>query len=80
VEHAFGRVKGRFRALQCLPGRDIAEMKRIIESLFILQNILLEYGDRGNDMEVEEEDDGPEIEPNDEALILRTSVKYHLSM
>jgi len=71
VEHAFGRVKGHFRALQCLPGRDIAEMKRIIESLFTLQNILLDYGDHGDDMEAEGDDDGLEIEANDEAWILR---------
>lgn len=44
VEHAFGRLKGRFPYLRFMPGRNMTEMYRIIEALMIVHNILEEYG------------------------------------
>lgn len=45
VEHAFGRLKGRFPLLRDLPGRDVGVMCRLIEALMITHNILEELGD-----------------------------------
>jgi hypothetical protein len=65
VEHSFGRLKGRFRALQNFPGRDIDGMLKYIEALLVIHNILHDYGDRGDDPDIF---DGPpparELEPD----------------
>jgi hypothetical protein len=45
VEHAFGRLKGRFPHLRWMPGRHLTEMYQIIEALMIFHNILEELGD-----------------------------------
>ena len=45
VEHAFGRLKGRFPMLRLMPGRNIRSMHKQIEALMILHNILEELGD-----------------------------------
>ncbi|PPQ98190.1 hypothetical protein CVT26_003236 [Gymnopilus dilepis] len=45
VEHAFGRLKGRFPILRGMPGRNILEMQKMVEALMILHNILEERGD-----------------------------------
>lgn len=68
VEHAYGRLKGHFRALQNLPGRDIEEMLQSIEALLILHNILLEFGDAGEDMEWSDPNKEREDEELDENL------------
>jgi hypothetical protein len=47
VEHAFGALKGRFRSLQRLGAhRNEEDNWRVIESLLILHNMCLYYGDR----------------------------------
>ncbi|THU93414.1 hypothetical protein K435DRAFT_670200, partial [Dendrothele bispora CBS 962.96] len=40
VEHAFGRLKGRFPILRCMPGRILSFMYRLLVGLMILHNIL----------------------------------------
>jgi hypothetical protein len=45
VEHAFGRLKGRFPIMRNMPGRNILQMQKQIEALMILHNILEERGD-----------------------------------
>ena len=45
MEHAFGRLKGRFPILRALPSRDMRRAFHLIESLMILHNILEERGD-----------------------------------
>ncbi|KAG8914687.1 hypothetical protein FRC01_003964, partial [Tulasnella sp. 417] len=51
VEHAFGDLKGRFQALKCMGGTDnLPLMFRAIESLLILHNICIEYGDKVADL------------------------------
>lgn len=51
MEHAFGDLKGRFQALKCIGGTDnLPLMFRAIESLLILHNICIEYGDKAADL------------------------------
>jgi hypothetical protein len=38
VEHAFGRLKCRFRGLQNFPGRDMRNINLTIEALIIIHN------------------------------------------
>jgi hypothetical protein len=45
VEHAFGRLKGRFPLLRCMTGFNIRDMFHIIEASMILHNLLEELGD-----------------------------------
>ena len=45
VEHAFGCLKGRFPALQALPGMDLQSMWETVEALMVIHNILTESGD-----------------------------------
>ena len=45
VEHAFGRLKGRFPILRAIPGRNLSSMYRLIEALLVVHNILETYGD-----------------------------------
>jgi hypothetical protein len=45
VEHAIGRLKGRFRILRSIPGYKMPEIFKMVESLFVLHNILEELGD-----------------------------------
>jgi hypothetical protein len=45
VEHAFGRLKGRFPCLRNMQGRTVHSMYRTVEALMILHNILEERGD-----------------------------------
>ncbi|KAI0039147.1 hypothetical protein FA95DRAFT_1504574, partial [Auriscalpium vulgare] len=45
VEHAFGRLKGRFPILRNMPGRNLKEVYRTIEALMIIHNILEAFGD-----------------------------------
>ncbi|KIL55497.1 hypothetical protein M378DRAFT_90850, partial [Amanita muscaria Koide BX008] len=50
VEHAFGLLKGRFRSLKEMgPHADIQEMYKAIESLLILHNMCIDYGDEPED-------------------------------
>jgi hypothetical protein len=72
VEHAFGRLKGRFRALKEMgPHEDIQEMYKAIEALLILHNICIDLGDKPeeiwdfdpkDDFEETEEDPDPDLE------------------
>ncbi|KAI0056073.1 hypothetical protein BV25DRAFT_1921309 [Artomyces pyxidatus] len=45
VEHAFGRLKGRFPGLRPMTGRHLTEMYRTIEALMIIHNILESIND-----------------------------------
>jgi hypothetical protein len=45
VEHAFGRLKGRFGVLWEMPGYNIDKIYKYIESMLILHNILEELHD-----------------------------------
>jgi hypothetical protein len=45
VEHAFGRLKGRFPHVRRMAGRNLMEMYLIIEALMIVHNMLEELGD-----------------------------------
>ncbi|KAH7921580.1 hypothetical protein BV22DRAFT_980447, partial [Leucogyrophana mollusca] len=45
VEHAFGRLKGRFPLLRCMTGVDLIDMFRTIEASMVLHNILEQFGD-----------------------------------
>ncbi|KAG8728643.1 hypothetical protein FRC10_004731, partial [Ceratobasidium sp. 414] len=45
VEHTFGWLKTRFPYLSGICGRDLDGMLNIIESLFVVHNILLTLGD-----------------------------------
>ncbi|EPS94762.1 hypothetical protein FOMPIDRAFT_1129721, partial [Fomitopsis schrenkii] len=40
VEHAFGRLKGRFPALRAMHGRKLGDIYRAVEALMIIHNIL----------------------------------------
>ena len=51
VEHAFGRLKGRFPILRAMTGRDIDEVYRILEALMIVHNILERLRDDPSDIE-----------------------------
>ncbi|KAF5332528.1 hypothetical protein D9611_005120 [Ephemerocybe angulata] len=47
VEHAFGRLKRRFRSLQNFtPHRDIRETYKAIEAMLVLHNLCIEYRDK----------------------------------
>jgi hypothetical protein len=64
VEHAVGRLKGRFRILRNIPGYDIDQVYKTVESLLILHNILEELGDDPDTIEGfngEEDDDVREV-------------------
>ncbi|QRV88235.1 DDE superfamily endonuclease [Ceratobasidium sp. AG-Ba] len=50
VEHTFGRLKARFAYLQGIRGRHMRTIYRVIESLFILHNVLLDFGDFAEDL------------------------------
>ena len=45
VEHAFGRLKGRFPHLRRMNRRHLNEMYRSIEATMIIHNMLEEFGD-----------------------------------
>ena len=45
VEHAFGRLKGRFPALRSMPGRRLGEVYRAVEALMVIHNILERQSD-----------------------------------
>jgi uroporphyrinogen-III synthase len=45
VEHAFGRLKGRFPILRCLPGYKMGTIYKTVESVLVLHNILEQFGD-----------------------------------
>lgn len=45
IEHAFGRLKGRFPHLRFLSGVDLEEIYRSIKALMIIHNILEGWGD-----------------------------------
>lgn len=45
IEHAFGRLKGRFPHLRFLSGYDLNEIYRSIEALMVIHNILEGWGD-----------------------------------
>ena len=45
VEHAFGRLKGRFPILRRVTIRDLDRTYKLLESLLVLHNILEERGD-----------------------------------
>lgn len=45
IEHVYGDAKGRFPWLKLLSGRNIILIYQTVESLFILHNILRDYGD-----------------------------------
>lgn len=45
VEHAFGRLKGRFPHLRQMTGYDLEDMYRSIEAVMIIHNILEAFGD-----------------------------------
>ncbi|KAE9397451.1 hypothetical protein BT96DRAFT_779719, partial [Gymnopus androsaceus JB14] len=44
VEHGFGRLKGWFPILRCIPGRNLGDVYKLIESLMIVHNILEVFG------------------------------------
>lgn len=50
VENAFRRLKGRFPSLRNMPGHDIDEMFRTIEALFIIHNIVEQFGNDPGDI------------------------------
>jgi hypothetical protein len=45
VEHAFGRLKGRFPILRWLPGYRMDKIYKTVQSLLVLHNILEQFGD-----------------------------------
>lgn len=45
VEHAFGRLKGRFPYLRRIPGHDIDKIYHIMEALLVIHNILIDLHD-----------------------------------
>lgn len=51
VEHAFGKLKARFPFIRCMRGWDITNMCRVVESLLVLHNILLSFGDEAEDID-----------------------------
>lgn len=51
VEHAFGRLKGRFPYLRFIPGKDLNEIYNMIEALLIIHNILEARNDDPNTIE-----------------------------
>lgn len=51
MEHAFGKLKGRFPYLQGIRGWDIRNMCRVIDSLLVLHNILHTLGDLPDDID-----------------------------
>ncbi|RDX43328.1 hypothetical protein OH76DRAFT_1361337, partial [Lentinus brumalis] len=64
VEHAFGRLKGRFPVLRCMPGNDIDMIYRTVEALMVIHNILERFNDDPTDIEEyngEEDDDADEV-------------------
>ena len=66
VEHAFGRLKGRFPVLKNIPGHDLDRIWRLICALLVLHNIVQKIGDRDADM-VDWEDDGDLVRMDIEA-------------
>lgn len=66
VEHAFGRLKGRFPYLREIRGADLTETYCVIEALFVLHNIL--EGLHDDPMEIDDfVDELEEYEENVEA-------------
>ncbi|RPD54683.1 hypothetical protein L226DRAFT_464547 [Lentinus tigrinus ALCF2SS1-7] len=64
VKHAFGRIKGCFSILRCMPGNDINIIYKTVEALMIIHNIVECFNDNPTDIEGynrEEEDDVDEI-------------------
>lgn len=51
VEHAFGRLKGRFPILRNFPGQDHLTIYRTIQACMILHNILTELHDDPTEIE-----------------------------
>jgi hypothetical protein len=66
IEHVFGRLKSRFPILKSLPGYKMDTIFKFIEALFVLHNILIEFGDKNEFDEEEEEDNTRDRELNDE--------------
>ncbi|GJF00846.1 DDE superfamily endonuclease [Phanerochaete sordida] len=73
VEHAFGRLKGRFEWLRCIPSHNKEEIFRILEALLILHNFL----EARNDDPATIEGYYGEDEPMEEDLLERPS---HLNL
>ncbi|KAB5589640.1 hypothetical protein CTheo_6913 [Ceratobasidium theobromae] len=51
VEHAFGRLKARFAYLQGIRGWDLNSMHKVVESLLVLHNLLIAFGDLPDDID-----------------------------
>lgn len=45
VEHAFGRLKGRFAALRALSGINLDFLYKCLEAILVIHNILTQLGD-----------------------------------
>ncbi|QRW13271.1 DDE superfamily endonuclease [Ceratobasidium sp. AG-Ba] len=67
VEHTFGRLKKRFGYLRGIPGRHMGTIYRVIESLVILHNILLDFGDLAED-----------LGPAEAAQVMHGHAEFHL--
>ena len=75
-EHAYGRLKGRFRGLRGLgPHYNIRDCYRAIEALLILHNICIDLGDRPELIpwfnpkdDDEDEDEEEELDPDEAPL------------
>lgn len=48
IENAFGRLKGRFPCLRNFAVRDLTQAYRVVESLFVVHNIIEDIGDNPN--------------------------------
>ena len=59
VEHAFGRLKGRFPILRCMSACNVDEAYQIVEALMVTHNILERLNNDPSDIEDfnDEEDD-----------------------
>lgn len=64
VEHAFGRLKGRFPILRNFPGQDLSQIFKTIQACMVLHNILTELQDDPSEIEDYEEED-EELEDED---------------
>lgn len=73
VERAFGVIKNRFSALKTgLRLKDPTESSKIITSAIIIHNLCIRFGDQGEDLSEDEEEDTPEDEdllPDDNAEV-----------
>ncbi|KAK4701021.1 nuclease HARBI1, partial [Phenoliferia sp. Uapishka_3] len=74
IENFFGRLKGRWKSLSLLGGRNTEDQIKQIEALIILEEIMFEWGDRpmnGDDSDSEEDVSDEEDSVGDEEELAR---------